>query len=433
MRAAILLAALPVVELRRTVRSGFSGRLRGSGKVCRRCVPGGSDAHERATNISRSSVTTNAAILVPQCRPARSRSSRSEGYRPPKRRIRIGTQQFITLDLTMEIGAIAENVTVTGQSPIIETSNASQGTVLDSAALQSLPSPGRSAFMIGTTVPTVIPTGDTQFNRQQDQTNASLLSLGGGTRRGNSYTLDGVPITDMRNRAVANPTIEALEDMKVQVHTYDAEMGATGGGVFNTTLSRDEQFPWHGLLSDSPDLALEEQLLQRQGEPAQAQQPLLPGWIRVRRSDQKKPDILLGCGRRLHGRPDPECGRGDAHGARARRRFLEDDQRGRRARRHLRPADAAALPWQRHPGRPIIRVRSMLNYLPLPATTLHGNTNYNRTRDQIQVDQESTAGRAQVTARYVDRFLSNNRSTSRAPTIRTDDQTAPNRFADPND
>ena len=90
--------------------------------------------------------------------------------------------------------------------------------------------------MIGTTVPTVVPSGDTQFNRQQDQTNASLLSLGGGTRRGNSYTLDGVPITDMRNRAVANPTIEALEDMKVQVHTYDAEMGATGGGVFNTTL-----------------------------------------------------------------------------------------------------------------------------------------------------------------------------------------------------
>src|SRR5207245_6553770 len=145
------------------------------------------------------------------------------------------TQQFITLHLMLEVVAITENVTVTGQSPIIETSNASQGTVLDSAALQSLPSPGRSAFMIGTTVPTVIPTGDTQFNRQQDQTNASLLSLGGGTRRGNNYTLDGVPITDMRNRASANPTIEALDDLKVQVHTYDAEMGRTGGGVFNTT------------------------------------------------------------------------------------------------------------------------------------------------------------------------------------------------------
>src|SRR3989441_689359 len=133
----------------------------------------------------------------------------------------------------VEVGAVAETITVTGQSPLIETSNASTGTVLNSDALQTLPSPGRAAFLIGTTVPTVIPTGDTQFNRQQDQTNASLLSLGGGTRRGNNYTLDGVPITDLRNRATANPSIESLEDMKVQVHTYDTEMSRTGGGVFN--------------------------------------------------------------------------------------------------------------------------------------------------------------------------------------------------------
>src|SRR5438552_5271717 len=150
--------------------------------------------------------------------------------------IRIGTQQFVTLDLKLEVGAVAETVAVTAEVPLVETSNASTGTVLDTLSLQTLPAPGRNAFMIGVTVPTVIPSGDTQFNRQQDQTNASLLSLGGGTRRGNNYTLDGVPITDLRNRATANPTIESLEDVKVQVHTYDAEMGRTGGGVFNTTL-----------------------------------------------------------------------------------------------------------------------------------------------------------------------------------------------------
>src|SRR5262245_10857002 len=150
--------------------------------------------------------------------------------------IRVGTQQFVTLDLKLDVGAVTEAVSVTAEVPLIETSNASTGTVLDTLSLQTLPAPGRNAFMIGVTVPTVIPSGDTQFNRQQDQTNASLLSLGGGTRRGNNYTLDGVPITDLRNRATANPTIEALQDVNVQVHTYDAEMGRTGGGVFNTTL-----------------------------------------------------------------------------------------------------------------------------------------------------------------------------------------------------
>src|SRR5262249_29267736 len=139
-----------------------------------------------------------------------------------------GTQTFLVLDLAREVGAISENVTVTGEAPLIETANASTGTVLDSAALQTLPSSGRAAFLVGTTVPTVIPSGDAQFNRQQDQSNASLLSLGGGTRRGNNYTLDGVPITDITNRAVANPTIEGLDDVKVR--------GRTGGGVFNTAL-----------------------------------------------------------------------------------------------------------------------------------------------------------------------------------------------------
>ena len=75
---------------------------------------------------------------------------------------------------------ISENVTVTGQSPIIDTANASKGDVLDSKTLETLPAPGRNAFMIGVAVPTVAALGDSQFNRQQDQTNASLLSLGGG-------------------------------------------------------------------------------------------------------------------------------------------------------------------------------------------------------------------------------------------------------------
>ncbi len=127
-------------------------------------------------------------------------------------------------------------MTVSSQPAVVETANASHGAVLDRVALETLPAPGRAAFLMAVAIPTVIASGDGQFNRQQDQSNASFLSLGGGTRRGNNYTLDGVSITDIVNRAVANPTMEALEDVKVQVHTYDAEMGRTGGGVFNTTL-----------------------------------------------------------------------------------------------------------------------------------------------------------------------------------------------------
>src|SRR4029453_3039160 len=219
---------------------GFHGGIRGAAHDAGGCVPGVDvTLVNEATNLKRSTHTNERgeyvfASLDPGTYTLKATLA---GFKTIERTgLAVGTQTFLVIDLTLEVGTVLENVTVKGESPLTETANASHGTVLDSHTLQTLPAPGRNAFMIGATVPTVIPTGDTQFNRQQDQTNASLLSLGGGTRRGNNYTLDGVPITDMRNRASANPSIEALEDVKVQVHTYDAEMGRTGGGVFNTTL-----------------------------------------------------------------------------------------------------------------------------------------------------------------------------------------------------
>src|SRR5215813_9773854 len=240
LRAALLLGALLLATHADTVLGqGFQGGLRGSIKDAGGVIPGVEvTLTNEQTNLKRSVVTNERGeYAFASVEPGNyAVKATLQGYKTIDRTgIRIGTQQFLTLDLTMEVGAITENVTVTGEAPLIDTSNASTGTVLDTQALQTLPAPGRNAFMIGASVPTVVPSGDAQFNRQQDQTNASLISLGGGTVRGNNYVLDGVPITDMRNRASANPTIEALEDVKVQVHTYDAEMGRTGGGVFNVT------------------------------------------------------------------------------------------------------------------------------------------------------------------------------------------------------
>ncbi len=157
----------------------------------------------------------------------------------------IATQQFITIDVVMEVGSIQEEIQVTAAAPLIETSNASGGGNLDREILEYLPAPGRNAYLVAVTIPTVTPVGDPQYNRQQDQTNASRISLGGGGIRANNYLLDGVPITEMDGRAVLNTTIEALGDVKVQIHTYDAEMGRTGGGVFNAT-ARSGTNQFHG-------------------------------------------------------------------------------------------------------------------------------------------------------------------------------------------
>src|SRR5205807_420573 len=82
--------------------------------------------------------------------------------------------------------------------------------------LQALPSPSRAAFMAGASVPTVVASGNAVFNRQQDQTNSAKLSFGGGPARTNNYILDGVPITDIANRAVASPSLDANHDVLAQ-------------------------------------------------------------------------------------------------------------------------------------------------------------------------------------------------------------------------
>ncbi|MDP1570869.1 MAG: TonB-dependent receptor [Vicinamibacterales bacterium] len=215
----------------------FTGGVRGTVQESGGVVPGVTvQLINQETGATREAVSNdqgafNFAAVPPGTYTVRAALTGFRTYE--SRNVRVGAQQFVTLDVTLEVGALEETITVTGAAPLIDTSNATGGGVINSQQLETLPSGGRSAFLFAVTLPTVVASGDPQFNRQQDQTNASLLSLGGGTRRGNNYLVDGVPITDIRNRASANPSIEALEDVAVQVHQYDAETGRTGGGTFN--------------------------------------------------------------------------------------------------------------------------------------------------------------------------------------------------------
>lgn len=203
-----------------------------------------------STNVARTTVTNGTGeYFFERIDPGTYRIEATQsGFKKLERSgILVETQQQLTLDLTMELGNVAETITITGDVPLMETSTASTGAVLGKRILDDLPNSGRNPFAISAITPTVIPVGNPTFNRQQDQTGSSAISLGGGPVRGNNYIIDGVPITDLRNRAVIIPSIEAVQEVKVQVNTYDAEAGRTGGGFFNT-LARSGSNGLHGSL-----------------------------------------------------------------------------------------------------------------------------------------------------------------------------------------
>jgi len=194
---------------------------------------------DQATNVARSTVTSGAGEYVfTAVDPATySLTVESPNFKRFLRRdLVVPTQETVTADVKLELGATTQTVEVREEVPLLETGNASNGQVLDSQKLTDLPNLGRNPFLLSRLSTNVVPVGDPRFNRFQDQSGSSAISIAGGPIRGNNYLIDGVPITDSVNRAVIIPSIEGTQEMKLQENTYDATMGRTGGGVFNTLL-----------------------------------------------------------------------------------------------------------------------------------------------------------------------------------------------------
>jgi hypothetical protein len=193
----------------------------------------------QATNVSRSTLTNNTGeYTFSSVDPATySIVVEAPGFKRIQRNeVVVGTQEFITVDLKLEMGSVNESVLVTAEVPLIETANASEGQVINAQQLADLPNLGRNTYLMSKLANNVVPVGDPRWNRFQDQIGSSAISVGGGPIRGNNYTIDGISITTSQNLPMAIPTIEGVQEMKTQTDTYDATMGRTGGGVFNTTL-----------------------------------------------------------------------------------------------------------------------------------------------------------------------------------------------------
>src|SRR6266540_1444142 len=104
----------------------FTGGVRGAVRDANGVIPGVSvTLTNEATNISRDVVTNevgqyNFSAVLPGTYALKGQITGYKSYE--SKGLNVGTQQFITLDITLGVGAIEESITVTGQSPIIDTS-----------------------------------------------------------------------------------------------------------------------------------------------------------------------------------------------------------------------------------------------------------------------------------------------------------------------
>jgi hypothetical protein len=167
--------------------------------------------------------------------------SELEGFKTASYDVELQVQQTARVNFKLDLATLAETTTVTGVSPLVETANATIGTVIENRRIVELPLNGRNYLQLVALSPNVSAefAGAGQSGDRQGGTRANQqLSISGQRREFNYYTLDGVDNTDVNfNTYIFLPSVDALEEFKVQTGVYSAEFGREASQVNVVTKS----------------------------------------------------------------------------------------------------------------------------------------------------------------------------------------------------
>jgi hypothetical protein len=145
------------------------------------------------------------------------------------------------IDFQMEVGEVAESIEVSAASALLQTESTAVGTVIDNQRIVELPINGRNFLNLVRLSPNVSAeqgAGGQANDRQGGERANQPISIAGQRMQYNRYTLDGVENTDVNfNTFVIRPSIDALQEFKVQTGVYSAEYGRATAQVNATTKS----------------------------------------------------------------------------------------------------------------------------------------------------------------------------------------------------
>jgi Carboxypeptidase regulatory-like domain/TonB-dependent Receptor Plug Domain len=152
--------------------------------------------------------------------------------------MRLEVSQTATINVQLAVGGLAEEVNVSAESPLLETSNANRGTVIDNKRIAELPLQSRSPMALAVLVAGVNYNAQAIYLRPFDNGALADWSMNGGANRNNEFLMDGVPnnANINGNNIAYVPPAEALQEFKIATNTYDAQYGRTAGGVINMSL-----------------------------------------------------------------------------------------------------------------------------------------------------------------------------------------------------
>ena len=185
------------------------------------------------TNAQRSTLTNDAGIYIAPALQPGTYSVRitKPGFRAAQRGdILLQVSQTARLDVQLEVGNVTETVEISALAEILDTDTTTVGTVIETRRIEDLPLNGRNYLQLANLVPggTIYgPSNSIAIARGGGGPRADFqLNLSGQRLQFNHFMLDGVENTDPNfGTYLYQPSVDALQEFKVESGTYSAEFG----------------------------------------------------------------------------------------------------------------------------------------------------------------------------------------------------------------
>jgi hypothetical protein len=190
-----------------------------------------------ATGIERTAVTDSAGQYVAAALAPGHYAvvAHLEGFKDQTTEIDLGPAQTAELNVRLGLATIAENVTVTGSSPLVDTATVSVGGAMVEKQVQEIPLNGRHFVDLGPLMPggSTSPQNAGLSSPLRGQGAFSFMSAGNRETSVNMM-VNGINLNDLSNSQVTfQPSINTVSEFKVDNSTFSAEYGRNSGAIVN--------------------------------------------------------------------------------------------------------------------------------------------------------------------------------------------------------
>ncbi len=171
-----------------------------------------------------------------------------------QRGLSLQINQQAQLDLTLQVGQVSEEISVTAQAPMLQSESSSLGTVVSEKLVNQLPLNGRNFIQLAVLSPGVTgvgfaASGTIMSGTRPDDRRPGTEIFSNGNREGsNNFLYDGIDDNERLTLSIVlRPAVEAVREFKIQTNLYSADIGRNSGAVVDViTKSGTNQL--HGSL-----------------------------------------------------------------------------------------------------------------------------------------------------------------------------------------